>query len=420
MPGIPLLLGGWQNLEAIDGKPSKVHFSVVRDVGGQPFGHGVGATAHTQSAYEAVARAQPRALALAIMRCFHSLSERGGYVTTDMTPRQFTFAVEPSFKTLPREYRRSDGPFVHGPVVVELVDGPGSAIGPPAQLFSRPPAPLGLAGYPTAPVRSCTRDADCPSMKGYYCCCLNRRNAVRSGTPAPGQEPCPHGDLSGALEARGACAVGGPPDAARWQRLAAPALAAPLPRAAGRLLSDINISSSHQHSSSHHSSSPSLHHSHHSSSASATSRGPHCMPLTDMTHVHDAATKPWLLPLAAKYDAGVARYRYAARTCASPRVQESEVTSARHYPPRRLLPRMALVPPEERLTFSAAIKLLGGGNGSESFTRPFSFVAPPRPSPTRAPPGPATMLPHACRNAVPHASVYTHMQPQHAAQPHTI
>ena len=90
-----------------------VIYVVTRDSGGERLGKNFGASAVVSASYERLARERPLALTRAMLECFQTFSERGGFILRDFTPQQFVLA-----------------PLGERGVSFELVDGPTPAAGP--------------------------------------------------------------------------------------------------------------------------------------------------------------------------------------------------------------------------------------------------------------------------------------------------
>ena len=107
--GVPLLLGAYVT------RPWPAHGQLVwavQDIRGFGIGRGSGhvdSPAVMSEEYRQLAASQPVDLALAILDCFRSFSEVGGFFLQDFTPRQFVTAVSKH-----NEHT----------VLFELVDGP--------------------------------------------------------------------------------------------------------------------------------------------------------------------------------------------------------------------------------------------------------------------------------------------------------
>ena len=250
-PGVPLLLGGWHN-----GSQRAIVTANPHAAGVIARGKGFeGDPTNLTKSYRTLADKRPLEMARAILGCFRTFSERGGFHSFDFTSRQFVVAKKPD-----------------GGVTFDLVDGPMPIAGPIARMAregglgvlrsrsSHATSMRGFGGYPVEPVRRCTRHSDCKPTLAQQCCC----HAHPKCLPVEGK---------GAPEARGMCEARDPrrPNATRY-----------------------------------------------------------CVPISDLTHVYDAATKWWLLPLLASQSAAVAE----------------------------ILPLMRSVRPESRLSFSDAFARL--------------------------------------------------------------
>lgn len=241
MDGVPKLLGGWHS--------KGISTWVVRDTGGSTLGRTLrSAPLDNPKAAQVVAmlaRTRPLALARAILACFHSFAELGGYFMYDFHPAQFTVAVLPD-----------------GAVSFELIDAPAPISGPLAPEsssgLSRSRAdhgkyPFGVrraykwtanettgatlrGGYDLNYISQklpCRDNADCVrhgTTKAFHCCCALPSSGGSGLVPYP-IPSCPHGLKSGAPETQGVCSSGT------------------------------------------------------------------CTPISALTHVYDVAVKPWLLPL---------------------------------------------------------------------------------------------------------------------------
>ena len=256
--GVPQLLGGYI---ARDGLLTWV----VRDTGGSPIGNVTSDarfTVDSSEVFRELAASRPVELALAILNCFHSFSETGGFFLQDLTPRQFTVASDD---------RR---------VLFELVEGPDAYAGPVARLLETSPAPNGYSGYPKRSVAHCVSDAACAPSKSYHCCCaVDAITHTLSYDHSGHNHVCEQGTPAGAPEARGLCVrnqlpiraspamMGGRQNSSTWN---------------GRRLQSVW--------------SPAL--------QTAAGSGL-CSPLSHLTHAYDVATKPWLLPAVAQHSQAV-------------------------------------------------------------------------------------------------------------------
>ena len=113
----------------------------------------------------ALARSRPIPLARAILECFRTFSERGGFMSLDFGARQFAAASTPD-----------------GRVLFQLIDGPLPFTGPIANLSEHPETKgIGLSGFPPRSVPLCTDDSHCPPSSHSHCCCdRETRRAMRS------------------------------------------------------------------------------------------------------------------------------------------------------------------------------------------------------------------------------------------------
>ncbi|KAH8077160.1 hypothetical protein JL720_10122 [Aureococcus anophagefferens] len=215
--GVPLLLGGW--LER--GLPTLVVADAGRSLAAGRTVTANGASAgdsrklNIDGGYAALARAEPLALAVAILECFESFAGVGGLFLEDFRSDQFAYAADP--------------------VSFALVDGPRPLDDDrPRRWSSRSDAP-----------RPCAADADCPPTRAYHCCCRGVSRDDRGC--AAGAGPC-HCDANttAAPEAAGLCRRGTcAPITAQTHAfdVAADLAAGPRPpggaRAAARLLADM-------------------------------------------------------------------------------------------------------------------------------------------------------------------------------------
>ena len=253
--GVPQLLGGYI---ASDGFLTWV----VRDTGGSPIGSVTSDarfTVNSSDAYRELAASRPVELALAILSCFRSFSETGGFFLQDLTPRQFTVSSDD---------RR---------VLFELVEGPGAYAGPVARLLEKSPAPNGYSGYPKRSVAHCVTDAACAPSKSYHCCCaIDAITHTLTYDHSGHNHVCEQGTPAGAPEARGLCVrnqlpvrassvmMGGRQNSSTWN---------------GRRLQSVWGAPALQ----------------------TSAGGGLCEKLSHLTHAYDVATKPWLLPAAAQH-----------------------------------------------------------------------------------------------------------------------
>ena len=115
LSGVPYLLGGWSDSKGT------VHY-VLNSTHGEPAGyHSPGAENTVQSmspTYKRLARDRPVELALAVLLCFRSFSELGGFFLRDFAPKQFIVHDHGEDK----------------PIGFLLVDEPDAAVGPVADL----------------------------------------------------------------------------------------------------------------------------------------------------------------------------------------------------------------------------------------------------------------------------------------------
>ena len=259
--GVPQLLGGYI-------APDGFLTWVVRDTGGSPIGSITSDsrfTVNSSDAYRELAASRPVELALAILSCFRSFSETGGFFLQDLTPRQFTVSSDD---------RR---------VLFELVEGPGAYAGPVARLLETSPAPNGYSGYPKRSVTHCVSDAACAPSKSYHCCCAADTTTHTLSYDHSGQNHvCEQGTPAGAPEARGLCVR---------NQLPVRALPATM---GGRQMQNSSTWNGRRLQSVW--GTPAL---------QTAAGGGLCSPLTHMTHAYDVATKPWLLPAAARHSHAV-------------------------------------------------------------------------------------------------------------------
>ena len=259
-PGVPQLLGGFL-------LGNKITW-VVKDVGGSVAGKRGYDAGIVQKAnklcrpdpcsilpsqlYLSLARSSPTKLALAILRCFRSVSEVGGFFLSDFGIGQFAVAVS------------------HGNILFQLVDGPEAYYNPIDSMLKHKNASQGVtprpvtaySGSPRRPVPLCATDTDCPAAHSYHCCCATGKEhptqsgaVCQSATGGTWGANLTHGAPP---EATGHCVVGH---------------ALPSGLALG------------------------------SSKGTLPSAGifPYCSPLTHKTHAFEVATQPWLLPLLARH-----------------------------------------------------------------------------------------------------------------------
>ena len=153
LPGVPDLLGGWVDGAGVTyvvedaGTPIHVvhHDSRMKDV----------------NKYMMLARRRPLGVARAILDCFRSFSEIGGFFLDDFAPHQFAFSGAPGSPRPPRVY---------------LVDGPKALAGrsPVADLIAAMPKPHAL----DARERACEGDDDCPGTSRQHCCCCPHKEST--------------------------------------------------------------------------------------------------------------------------------------------------------------------------------------------------------------------------------------------------
>lgn len=198
--------------------------------------------------YLRMAHSRPLQLALAILECFRSFSEVGGFFMQDLYPDQFMVRME------------------DGQVKFVLVDGPTPYWGPVSSLVSLNTS-HGPVGYPPISAPSCHVHEDCPAS--------HVPMLLQSVLAHEGRQRCNITTLRatpvGAPETRGHCAPPNSHPAVPLSAMRGSTTRAwqPLPLA--------------------HATSPKR-----------------CTPLSYKTHVYDVATKNWLLPIAAMHSQEVA------------------------------------------------------------------------------------------------------------------
>ena len=247
--GVPELLGGYIGK---DGFVLVVRDIAARDVARRlPSNSNKSLSSHSyeqsvfsvSEGYERLTADRPVEVALAILECFRSFSEVGGYFLQDFAPRQFVFVNSTKLG-----FMLVDAPIPYSRWVANLL-----RMATPATLLSlATPASSawllrqtghGYSGHSPRPVPACRHDADCPASMGSHCCCnAAAASRVWEHTKWTG---CGPSMPAGAPEARGLC------------------------------------------------------------EAVPNSTQKRCSPLTAKTHVFDVATKEWLLPLAAKHSSAV-------------------------------------------------------------------------------------------------------------------
>ena len=199
LPGVPLLLGAFYEEAPAAGShapPAALHL-VLQDSGGVRLGEMMPmagpnrsrTTSRINKAYTRLARERPIGLTRAMLLCFRSFSELGGFLLRDFTPQQFIVA-----------------PRGEGDVSFEMVDGPEPAIGPALHLdepflssgeargrggsesaLKLPPShrpSIGGVSSSAAGSTRCARDADCHRSTSYHCCCVQgdtRRSSYYCG-----------------------------------------------------------------------------------------------------------------------------------------------------------------------------------------------------------------------------------------------
>ena len=245
LSGVPYLLGGWSDSKGT------VHY-VLNSTHGEPAGyHSPGAENTVQSmspTYKRLARDRPVELALAVLQCFRSFSELGGFFLRDFTPKQFIVHDHGKDKR----------------IGFLLVDEPIAAVGPVADLKLRNDATGGNArfwaqvktlGYSNSFERGneCKEDMHCQQATlAWHCCC---KLHVNSPTDRRWTSDTKASFNNGSNKI---CAKSVPPGA--------PELSHPCRRSRSDTLQ-------------------------------------RCAPLTEKTHAYDVVTKPWLLPLMAHHPA---------------------------------------------------------------------------------------------------------------------
>ena len=174
-PGVPKLYGGWLG----DGGARVTY--VVQDAG-EILGAGtgtVGRPAKPTAPWAAFARNAPLAALRALLECFRSFSEVGGYFLDDFSPHQFTVIG-------PRDKHTTTGGAVY------LVDGPLALAGPMRNFSVANELPLAKTSR-----GACAGDGDCPATAAYHCCCRWKASSQK----------CERG-ARGAPEAKGKCLKG--------------------------------------------------------------------------------------------------------------------------------------------------------------------------------------------------------------------
>jgi len=189
--GVPLLLGGYFDISRIRSVVAVTaqltdFFDVSARLETDPKRHNAGEWRfRTSGQYQLLARSHPVELAIAILECFRSFSEIGGFFLSDFHPGQFVAA-----------HSQGQTSFV-------LVDGPRPLTGDVARILGHNSSE-GYAGPALAPVGACLIDADCPSTKTQHCCCeVDKASRVEANATANGL--CGEDTPVGAAEARGLC-----------------------------------------------------------------------------------------------------------------------------------------------------------------------------------------------------------------------
>ena len=146
-PGIPVLRGAWYTHQGLE--------YVVDDAGPPLLGQG----AARKTVARDIARRRPLRLARALLECFRSFSEEGGYFLDDLTWRQFSIREEPG-----------------KPPVVTIVDGP-KALDAPVRPY------LGASGHvlPLPNSTSCKLNSQCPATRKHHSCIDNGVGTSRAG-----------------------------------------------------------------------------------------------------------------------------------------------------------------------------------------------------------------------------------------------
>ena len=167
-PGIPKLYGGWLS----DGGQRVTY--VVQNAG-EVLGTGTGKVARPAKPtkyWSSLCRNEPLAATRALLECFRSFSELGGYFLDDFSPHQFTVKSR----------------------AVYLVDGPLALTGAMRNVSLAEHLPAYLYGRGKASAGPCASDADCSHTSTYHCCCQPKKSG----------DKCERGN-EGAPEAKGRC-----------------------------------------------------------------------------------------------------------------------------------------------------------------------------------------------------------------------
>jgi len=176
-PGVPELLGGYIEQRVPHNRTHTEPYLVwlLRDTGGSPiWGKNVPSTI-----YESLAREKPVELAIAILRCFRSFSDVGGFFMRDLLPKQFVVTETPV------NFLLIDAPEPHSGLVASVL---GASV------------PYGYGGQ-GHPVELCLSDVDCRHTPSFHRC-----STYVNGSRVPDPEHFPFcGSSLGAPEAMGHC-----------------------------------------------------------------------------------------------------------------------------------------------------------------------------------------------------------------------
>lgn len=188
-PGVPRLYGGWRSDNG-----SRLSYVVANAGGVVAEGKGTrGQPYRARAPWATYVEESPLYAARALLRCFRSFSEVGGYFLEDYDPHQFAFTPPRSRK---KKHRATGAVF--------LVDGPMAMSGYMRSLSLE----AGLRVFPPkAEARvnagaACAADADCPHTASKHCCCGFKGS---DDACAPNAD----GTIRGAPEARGRCSENG-------------------------------------------------------------------------------------------------------------------------------------------------------------------------------------------------------------------
>ena len=160
--GVPLLYGGWFEDNQL--------FYVVQHAG-WPIGLGKGSAESPYvlgREYEAFARWSPLGAATALLRCFESFSQRGGYFLLDFKPEQFSITLPPPGAS-------------ETEVEIFLVDGP-DALEDPVASFLRESGLWDHISHTIETNATCKQDTDCRDVHG------KREGKGTCDLQGPGQE----------------------------------------------------------------------------------------------------------------------------------------------------------------------------------------------------------------------------------------